>query len=77
MKEIRKFEQDPYWAKKIEQIEEALDVIDREGWDAFHNKFKNKLDFTTEENRADWRFFVPLDRNSHVRDLGAGLGRIS
>lgn len=77
MNEIRKFEQDPYWAKKIEQIEEALEVIDREGWDAFHKKFQNKLDFTTEENRADWRFFLPLDRNSRVLDLGAGLGRIS
>ena len=77
MKEVKKFAQDPYWAKKIEQIEKALDVIDREGWNVFINKFKDKFDFTTEENRADWRFFVPLDHESVVLDAGAGLGRIS
>ncbi len=77
MKETRKFEQNPYWAKKIEQIQNALEVIDKEGWDTFRVKFKNKLDFTDEENRADWRFFLPLDHNSRVLDAGAGLGRIS
>ena len=78
MKGIQQFTENRYWGKISEaELEEALDIIDREGWTAFVDKFKSRLDFTTEENRADWRFFVPLDHNSVVLDAGAGLGRIS
>jgi SAM-dependent methyltransferase len=67
-----------YWGKIPEaELQKALALIDAEGWAAFEERFAGKLDFTTEENRADWRFFVPLGRNSVVLDAGAGLGRIS
>ncbi len=77
-KEIKQFTENRYWGKIPEaELEKALDIIDSEGWAVFADKFKDKLDFTTEENRADWRFFVPLDHNSVVLDAGAGLGRIT
>lgn len=75
---IKTYEQNRYWGKIPEaELKKALDIIDTEGWDVFTNKFKDRLDFTMEENRADWRFFFPLDHNSVVLDAGAGLGRIS
>ncbi|MEK7614400.1 MAG: methyltransferase domain-containing protein [Patescibacteria group bacterium] len=75
---VKEFAKNRYWGKIPEaELEKAIDVIDREGWIVFADKYKSKLDFTTEENRADWRFFVPLDRNSVVLDAGAGLGRIA
>ncbi|MBI2673869.1 MAG: class I SAM-dependent methyltransferase [Candidatus Zambryskibacteria bacterium] len=78
MKEIKRFTKNRYWGKVPEaELEKALDVIDLEGWAVFTDKFKDRLDFTTEENRADWRFFIALDHNSIVLDAGAGLGRIS
>src|SRR3989344_5198268 len=78
MKEIKQFAKNRYWGKIPEtELEKALDLIDSKGWMAFAEKFRDRLDFTTEENRADWRFFVPLDRHSTVLDAGAGLGRIA
>ncbi len=78
MTEIPKNTINRYWGKISEtEFEDALKIIDSEGWDTFANKFKNRLDFTTEENRADWRFFIPLNRDSVALDAGAGLGRIS
>lgn len=78
MKEIKQFTENRYWGKIPEaELEKALNIIDSEGWAVFTDKFKDKLDFTTEENRADWRFFVPIGHNSVVLDAGAGLGRIS
>lgn len=75
---IKEFTADRYWGKIPEcELEKALGIIDTEGWDSFAAKYKDRLDFTTEENRADWRFLVPLDRNSVVLDVGAGLGRTS
>ena len=78
MKEIKQFTENRYWGKIPEaELEGALNIIDKEGWTVFTEKFKDRLDFTMEENRADWRFFVPLDHHSVVLDAGAGLGRIS
>lgn len=77
-REIKEFTANRYWGKIPEtELVKALDIIDTEGWSSFTGKYKDRLDFTMEENRADWRFFVPLDRNSVVLDVGAGLGRIS
>jgi SAM-dependent methyltransferase len=78
MREIKQFTENRYWGKIPEtELEKALSIIDKEGWPVFADKFKDKLDFTTEENRADWRFFIPIDRKSVVLDAGAGLGRIT
>ncbi|PIR44965.1 MAG: hypothetical protein COV10_02035 [Candidatus Vogelbacteria bacterium CG10_big_fil_rev_8_21_14_0_10_51_16] len=75
---IKEFAKNRYWGKIPEaELEKALKIIDTEGWDAFARKYEDRLDFTTEENRADWRFFVPLNSKSVVLDAGAGLGRIT
>jgi len=67
-----------YWGKASkEELEKALAVIEREGWDAFLARYENEFDFTFEENRADWRFIIPITKNFKVLDAGAGLGRIS
>ncbi len=77
-KNIKKYTENRYWGKIPEaDLENAMGIIDTEGWEAFVEKYKDRLDFTTEENRADWRFFVPLGSNSVVLDVGAGLGRIT
>lgn len=78
MKDIKQFTVNRYWGKIPEaELEKALSMIDKDGWAVFVDKFKDRLDFTMEENRADWRFFVPLNLNSVVLDAGAGLGRIT
>ncbi|MSU74060.1 class I SAM-dependent methyltransferase [Candidatus Kaiserbacteria bacterium] len=72
------FCEDRYWGKTLkEELERALKVLDERGWEAFKREFEGKFDFTFEENRADWRFPVPLSKNSIVLDAGAGMGRIS
>ena len=72
------FSEDRYWGKaRKEDLEKALRVIEEKGWDEFKAIYGGKFDFTFEYNRADWRFPVPLSKNSVVLDLGAGMGRTS
>ena len=67
-----------YWGKLPEaELEKALVFIDEKGWEEFVEAYTGKFDFTMQENRADWQFYVPLTRDSVVLDAGAGLGRIS
>lgn len=72
------FSPDHYWGKSPqEELEKALAVIEEKGWDEFQTQYQNKFDFTFEENRADWRFVIPISKNFRVLDAGAGMGRIS
>ncbi|MDP3763189.1 MAG: methyltransferase domain-containing protein [bacterium] len=72
------FSEDRYWGKAPkEELEGAIKVIEEEGWDEFKARYKNTFDQTFEENRADWRFVVPISKDFSVLDAGAGLGRIS
>jgi len=72
------FSEDRYWGKAPkEDLEQAIAVIEEQGWDAFKKRFKDRFDATFEENRADWRFPIPLTKHSVVLDAGAGMGRIS
>ncbi|MDO8589706.1 MAG: class I SAM-dependent methyltransferase [bacterium] len=72
------FSEDRYWGKAPkEELERAVEVIEKEGWDEFRSRFSNKFDQTFEENRADWRFVIPLAEDFRVLDVGAGMGRIS
>ncbi len=72
------FSQDVYWGKLSgEQMEDALDLIDEKGWEAFNLKYKRMFDFTYEEDRADWHFTIPITKDSVVLDIGAGMGRSS
>lgn len=72
------FSEDRYWGKAPkEELEGAIKVIEEDGWDEFKARYRNKFDQTFEENRADWRFVVPISEDFRVLDLGAGMGRIS
>lgn len=72
------FSEDVYWGKSSKEVlEEALRVIEEKGWQEFNRRYYGKFDFTFEENRADWRFLVPVTKESTVLDIGAGMGRSS
>lgn len=72
------FSEDRYWGKAPkEELERALALIEERGWDVFKERYQGAFDFTFEENRADWRFVIPLTKSSVVLDAGAGMGRIS
>lgn len=72
------FSPDRYWGKAPrEELERAVRLIEEWGWSAFKKDFPDRFDFTFEENRADWRFLIPVSKNYRVLDIGAGLGRIS
>jgi len=72
------FSANRYWGKMPEaELIQALNLIDQKGWSEFEHQYKDKFDFTFEENRADWRFVLPLTKNSKILDVGAGMGRIS
>ncbi len=67
-----------YWGKSAQkELEQALSLIDENGWEEFKEQYKGKFDFTFEENRADWRFNIPVTKRFKVLDAGAGMGRIS
>lgn len=70
------YSKDTYWGKApASELAAALEVIDGTGWEEFGKRYRNKFDFTLDEDRADWRFNIPLGRDSVVLDIGAGLGR--
>lgn len=70
------YSKDTYWGKApAPDLAAALEVIDDAGWEEFGKRYRNKFDFTLDEDRADWRFNVPLSKDSIVLDIGAGLGR--
>ena len=67
-----------YWGKIPEQeLQSITKNIETGGFETFTKELQKKLDFTYDEDRADWRFYIPLTKDSVVLDIGAGLGRIS
>ena len=72
------FAKDIYWGKVPEdELKKVIAFIDKQGFIALDAATLKKLDFTYHEDRADFRFYVPLSENSTVLDIGAGLGRIT
>lgn len=72
------YSEDRYWGKSPkEELEKAIQTLEEKGWDEFKAQNDKKFDFTFDENRADWRFVIPLPENFTVLDAGAGMGRIS
>ena len=72
------FSEDRYWGKSSkEELEKAISLVERGQWAEFREKYQKKFDATFEENRADWRFVIPVDKKFTVLDAGAGMGRIS
>jgi len=72
------FSPDVYWGKVPEQeLKDATNLISEKGFGAFDAAMQKKFDFSYDEDRADWRFYMPLGSQSVALDIGAGLGRIS
>lgn len=72
------FSEDRYWGKAPQkELEKALLILEHEGWNEFVRHFPDRFDYTFEENRADWRFPIPLSKQSVILDIGAGMGRNS
>lgn len=72
------FSEDKYWGRgSTQELEKALEFLDKNGWEKFKLRYDSKFDFTFEENRADWRFNVPVSKDFVVLDSGAGMGRTS
>jgi ubiquinone/menaquinone biosynthesis C-methylase UbiE len=72
------FTSDKYWGKVPEKnLINTIEEIDKNGFDSFDLNQQKNFDFTFHEDRADWRFYIPLNEDSTVLDIGAGLGRIS
>lgn len=75
------FGEDIYWGRDGQgtgaqsELENALACIDTKGWDVFDVQYGKKFDFSFAEHFADWRHAIPLDKNSVVLDIGAGMGR--
>jgi len=70
------YNENRYWGKVPEsEMEEAVRVIETEGWEAFRKQFEHRLDVAFHDGNADWRFEVPLRPEWTVLDTGAGLGR--
>ncbi len=70
--------EDIYWGKIPErELINIIELIEDKGFSSFDKVMQKKLDFTYDDDRADWRFYIPLNRDSKVLDIGAGLGRIS
>lgn len=70
---------DAYWGEiSKEKMGEYLELIENKGFSYFKNKLlaedRNFYDFIFSETRADWRFYLPIQKNWKVLDAGAGLG---
>ena len=58
------FSEDRYWGKAPkEELEKAIKILEEKGWKYFNANYQGKFDFTFEENCADWRFNIPVDKN--------------
>jgi ubiquinone/menaquinone biosynthesis C-methylase UbiE len=72
------FTEDKYWGKVPEdELKQVIETIDKRGFESFDDQLQKKFDYTSHEDRADWRFFIPITKESKILDIGAGLGRIS
>jgi len=72
------FSGDTYWGKLSKKdMQEAIEVIDTFGWNEFNKRYEGKFDFSYNEDYADWHFNVPINKNSVILDVGAGMGRSS
>lgn len=70
------YAKDQYWGKaSAGEMAEALRTIDEKGWEEFSRRYEGKFDFTFDDSRADWRFNIPVTRDSVILDTGAGMGR--
>lgn len=75
---------DFYWGEiPREEMIEIIKVSEKEGYQKAIEKLIEKKDvnlssrYIIGEDRADWRYLIPLSRESRILDLGSGWGTIS
>ncbi len=78
-KDYTVFGEDFYWGEVAEEkMKTYLDLIEKEGFLAFKKKAyqddRGFYDFIFSNVRADWRFCLPLNKDSKALDIGSGLG---
>jgi SAM-dependent methyltransferase len=71
---------DIYWNElPRDEMNKFLDVAEKKGWNTAiydHLELRDKRNYNIvgDERRADWKFLVPLTKDSVVMDLGSGWG---
>jgi len=69
-----------YWGEVTQkEMNEILEMIEKRGMDKGLELAKTKKDsvvyrFGYDPSRADWRFYLPVNKNWKVLDAGCGLG---
>jgi SAM-dependent methyltransferase len=63
-------------------IDRCIELAEKEGWNKALNDYLRPISpdtyqYATDYSRADWRFLLPLSKESKVLDLGSGWGIIS
>lgn len=79
-KGIGLFSENKYWGEVTQsEMNEILRTIEKRGMDKGLELAKTKKNsvvyrFSQDPSRADWRFYLPLNKNWKVLDAGCGLG---
>lgn len=78
-KGIGLFCESKYWGEVDQKdMKEILDVIEKkgmnEGLELIRDKYEVIYRFGFDPSRADWRFYLPIDKSWKVLDAGCGLG---
>jgi SAM-dependent methyltransferase len=68
-----------YWGEiKQEGMDEILESFTNKNYDEIVKLIRDKYEaayrFAFDPSRADWRFYLPIDKNWRVLDAGCGLG---
>lgn len=76
------FSESKYWGEiNQDEMEEFLEFIETNGMEKGLERAKDKYDvvyrFSSDPSRADWRFYLPVNKNWRVLDAGCGLGGIT
>ena len=62
----------------LEAMKSAFNTGDpSEGRDFIRDRYPRFFNYLFAEGRADWRFFIPLDNQSVVLDIGCGWGSLA
>lgn len=76
------FSESKYWGEVGQkEMDEILGIIERRGLEEGLKFAQEKYDvvyrFSCDPSRADWRFYLPINKNWKVLDAGCGLGGMS
>ncbi|MDP2946543.1 MAG: methyltransferase domain-containing protein [Nanoarchaeota archaeon] len=68
-----------YWGEiNQKEMSEVLDSFSSENYPKIKELMKDKYDvayrFGFDPSRADWRFYLPIDKNWKILDAGCGMG---